>query len=151
MDEEETSEPTRHNVEFRSDEPVPNQEQAFEIIKERIESAGLGHIDLAYSDTKTYWTDSDCPEGDAYYGDHYWPVVVYNGKCYRGLHFSCEEMYVAYEPSYEDRRLAFSAYAHELVHCFLGHTLGDADNNHTEEWAWGEVLGANQDYYRLGW
>lgn len=85
-----------------------------------------------HQNAKIWWTETKCPKDDS--GRN---AVLYRGKCYAGLTFSCKEIYVALNSS--DRgKLCRTALLHEFGHCMriemTPNRDGDAAHADTEFW-----------------
>ena len=79
-----------------------------------------------WEEVTVYWVDTRCGDQGNY-------GILYNGKCYAGLHFSCHEMYVAVSGRDEDH-ICHTALMHEYAHCLsnhmsLEHRKGNGDHS----------------------
>lgn len=60
-------------------------------------------------------------------------VILYQNGRYNGLHFSCDEMYIAWYPN---TKLSASSFAHEMGHCYSTYLFGHPGRNHKNKILW---------------
>jgi len=109
-----------YDIEVNSNHPKAFQAEIEDLVEER-----FGHE----VETNVFWTITPCPTSD-----NFPTAVVYKNKCYHGLTFDCDHIYVA------DRgKVGNSAFVHELGHCIRLDTGLNGDAKH-EDIAWWEVI-----------
>lgn len=107
-----------------TNEVLPRQAEMLMYATQRVEEltgAVLGDVP-----TNVYWTSTVCEQDPQRR-----TAVVYDGACYHGLTFACDEMYVAIrEP------ITATALLHEFGHCLLLYQglNGDRDHVNTKWW-----------------
>lgn len=97
--------------------------------------------ELALTMPNVYWVDTHCPDKPGQTG------IVYRGKCYAGLTWSCDEIYVAKRST-----LASSALVHELGHCYRLVVHGDGDVGHVDDnwWQVNSVVNSHLRQWEMG-
>jgi hypothetical protein len=121
--------PDARGIEVAHEEVIPNQWEAMFELEVRI--ADHFGIDVVltggtiFDTTIVYWTDSDC-NGET--------GVVIDGDalCYRGVMWSCSEMYVALQP---DNKICGTALLTEYGYCLRMTMLGEHEYEDYEFWA----------------
>lgn len=101
------------------------QEIALELTFDYINAEYITNIDPKVD---LYWVNTTC----SYDNVDNRTAIVYEDKCYVGLTFSCNYIYLA------DRgQISYSALAHELLHCahIEIYKDGDGEHSHTSWWA----------------
>ena len=124
--------PESRGIEVESNDVLPGQAEAEALAMDIVGD---------YPNTNIYWTNTVCPTDAA--GR---TAVIYDGICYAGLTFSCDEIYVA-------RRdfMWQTALIHELGHCFrlnMG-LYGDAEHEVSSWWEWMQAI--NAEVKANGW
>lgn len=109
--------------------------------EEQIASRG---VDLAAVETRVYWTRTSCPNGRI--GLYHKLTDADKFSCYHGLTWTCEEIYVA-----DVSPLSYSAFTHELGHCYYRHLFGTKDAEHKDEKFWKLVDKVDGDLAERGW
>lgn len=137
--------PSNLALRFEADAAVrPKQHRARAFFLKRIK-ARYGK-DLSSVKTTVYWSKEKCPSGEI--GLFH---KIYNrpqADCYRGLHFSCVEIYVS-----ETKSIGHSAFIHELGHCYFKHVFGkpEANNRHPDKAWWDFIDATDKRLLRWGW
>lgn len=112
----------------RSIHKIYNQDKALLELEGMAEDHFGRHLDNIFERFDVWWTTTICPYSDD-------PAVIYEGICYYGRMWSCQEAYVALPLT---GGICGSALLHEFAHCLTMHLTGSgwADADHKGEiWA----------------
>jgi len=110
------------------------------VYKDQIKERG---VDLLAVETRVYWSKSICPLSGRI-GLFYDPPDEKPG-CYRGLTWSCTEIYVS------DHIISESAFIHELGHCYHQYIYENRDSDHKTKPFWKLVDRVDSDLAKRGW
>jgi hypothetical protein len=137
--------PERRGVEVSGIAELPSQDKAMLTALRMVEDEyGTSFGDLL-PDTTVYWADTTCP-GDGRY------AVIWRGRCYHGITWSCSEMYVALS-DLDPERTTGSALLHEFGHCLYMQL--DANHSgcpdHSDTAFWGVINQAEVVAKNRGW
>lgn len=116
---------------------MPVQEQAFALVAARF-APQLGLPGGALEEPAVRWWTTLCPGTEL-------SAVIRGRRCYAGLYYRGDAVDVAWRGSF-----GTSAYAHELMHYFLGLRFGDSDGAHAQDAAWAVVRGVDEDLQAQG-
>lgn len=119
---------------------LPNQSDTLLWAEEIVEDHYAVELGDLFAETTVHWTTTICP-------DNGYPAVIHEGRCYYGLTWSCQEMYVAKMKN----PLCLSALIHEFGHCLLQEMGKDIDAKHEDDEFWGLMIQARDDVCREGW
>jgi len=121
---------------------VYNQDKAMLMLERMAEDHFDRKLDNIFERAHIWWTTTLCPYSDD-------PAVVYEGQCYYGRMWSCQDMYVALPIS---GKTCGSALLHEFAHCLTMHLAGSgwADHDHRGE-IWDLVAEAHNISCERGW
>jgi hypothetical protein len=97
----------------------------------------------AFRRAEVYWTDTPCPYQDGW-------AVVHEGRCYYGLMWGCDEMYVALNMNDPDHTCP-TALMHEFGHCLLMEAGLDPDADHSNDAFWSFMAQVRQETCNRGW
>lgn len=115
-----------------TDEPRPYQSEADAIL--RTELYATWGLEVFRERTWTvWWSDEACPDDPLGAS-----AVVYNGRCFAGLTFWCQAVFVAWRG-----HISASAYAHELGHCLHIAAGWGGDGEHLDDEWWAAIQRAN--------
>lgn len=115
------STPGHYGIKLAPVAEVPGQARALHAMQDAAAAKYGRQLDVADS-AKVFWTDTICPGTDD-------AAVIYNGRCYHGLTFSCARIYVAINEK-EPSDLCATELVHEFGHCVLLTLFGQGDPGH---------------------
>jgi hypothetical protein len=121
---------------------VYNQDKALFLAEVRFEERFGVHTD-AYKYANVIWTDTPCPYADG-------NAVIYEGECYHGLMFGCDEMYVAIDENNPNRTCG-TALMHEFGHCLWARAGKGFDGDHENPALWGFVKDVKKETCDRDW
>jgi len=119
---------------------IYNQDKALLMFERKVEDAFKVNIGNAFETATIYWADTKCPYNDE-------NAVIYKNRCYYGITFSCDEIYVAIGKT---NSTCGTALIHEHAHCVLKKLGLNMDRDHTGP-IWPIVVEAQNFACNRGW
>lgn len=103
--------PEDRGIEVLDTIEIYNQDKAMFTAQYMVEDEYQQDFGDLWLDSIVYWTDTRCPKNGQY-------AVIYDGKCYHGLMWNCDEIFVALSNE-DSERTCGSALLDEYGHCLL--------------------------------
>lgn len=116
-----------HGIETADVYKVYEQDKAMLLAETRFEQY-YGVESTAFEWAEVQWTNTPCPYKNAW-------AVVYQDKCFYGITWDCDEIYVALNKD-EPNRTCPTALMHEFGHCLRLDAGWDGDADHSEVEFW---------------
>lgn len=123
---------------------VHAQDKALLYTQFRVEDSYAVDLGETWEKAKVHWSEEKCP----YNRDDY--AVVYRERCYYGIMFGCDAIYVALS-NLDAERTCGSALLHEFGHCLLGAMGFPMDADHENDRFWTVIEDAHEETCERGW
>jgi hypothetical protein len=136
--------PEYRGIEGASRYRMYGQRQSMLLFQSLVEGAyGVRFGDLFAEIPDPFWVITKCPHDDD-------TAVVYDGKCYHGLMFSCDEIYVAVS-HLNPQKTCGTALIHEYAHCLSYMMSGNYDGAHLSDSLWSLAGVAHKEACARDW
>lgn len=130
---------------------IHNQDKSMMLTQGYVEYGYDVRLGRVAENAEVFWSDDKCPYR---MGDY---AVVYKNKCYYGLMWECDSMYVALSNK-DPLRTCGSALVHEFGHCLRGKMGFDPqlpcpgmDASHKDDEFWDIINQAHEESCNRGW